>query len=75
MPDEWKNLCPIDEDGFPVERQAWRGGWEYRMEHGDDLEKGEAHRIALDSIEDPSRLSAWLHGYNTADYLERSNGH
>ena len=25
---------PSDEDEWPVQRQAWRGGWEYRMEHG-----------------------------------------
>lgn len=73
MPAEWKRFCPIDEEELPVLYQAWRSGWGYHTEHGDDLKKEEAHLIALEMIENPSHLSAWLHGYNAADYHERSS--
>jgi hypothetical protein len=67
--DEWQEHCPIDEEEWLVQRQAWRSGWEYRMEHGPGLSEEEAEPIArhvLDSYTPPV-LSAWLQGYSAAD--------
>ncbi|MCS3672580.1 hypothetical protein GGQ21_003251 [Salinibacter ruber] len=41
MPD-WTAYCPIDEEEWPVKRQAWHSGWEYRMDHGPGLDDDKA---------------------------------
>jgi hypothetical protein len=68
MPETWKDLCPIDEEKRPIQRQAWRGGWLYRMERGPGL--GEEEKPAVDrTLEkyNSSVLSAWLQGYSAAN--------
>jgi len=66
---DWKDRCPIDEQEWPVQTQAWRGGWEYRMEHG----PGQPDRESiLEMVERPTLLSVWLQGYTAADEAERS---
>lgn len=64
----WKEHCPIDEDEWPVHCQAWRGGWEYRVEHG----PGKPDRkLILEMVESPGLLSVWLQGYSAAvEYAE-----
>lgn len=72
--DEWKKRCPIDDDEWPVQRQAFHGGWKYRIDHGPGLDK-EENPIAGKVIEEygSGALSAWMQGYSAADnYLRRT---
>jgi hypothetical protein len=73
MSAEWEQHCPISEDEWPVQRQAWHGGWMYRMEHGPGFSDGEAEAIKRRSIDEnsPSMLSIWLQGYSAADNYQR----
>jgi hypothetical protein len=66
--DEWQEHCPIDEEEWPVQRQAWRSGWEYRMEHGPGKPDRET---ILEMVERPTLLSVWLQGFAAADNAER----
>lgn len=72
----WKDHCPIDEDEWPVQRQAWRSGWEYRMEHGGGLTAEEAEPIVRNAVEEysPTILSVWLQGYSTAESVAAGDG-
>lgn len=67
---KWREHCPIDEDENPVLRQAWRGGWEYRMEHGPGKPDKET---VLDVMGKPSLLSVWMQGFSAADNAKRSD--
>jgi len=69
MPD-WTAHCPIDEDEWPVLRQAWHAGWINRMETGPGKPDRE---IGLRLIDEPHRLSAWLQGYSAADNVQRQD--
>lgn len=64
MAETWKTRCPIDEEEAPAERQAWRGGWNYRKENGPGTPKME---IAAEMAGHPDLLSVWLKGYAAAD--------
>lgn len=68
--DEWQEHCPIDEEEWPVQRQAWRGGWVYRKERGPD--KPDRSTI-LEMIESPNLLSVWLQGFSEADEYFRED--
>lgn len=69
MPADWKQHCPIDEDGLPVERQAWREGWQYRIRHG----PGQPDRATvLGMVGRTALLSVWMQGFSAADSHERS---
>jgi hypothetical protein len=72
MPELWKRHCPIDEEEWPIQRQAWHGGWMYRMHNG-PLSDEEAEPIARRMLDDyrPSMLSIWMQGYNAADNYQR----
>lgn len=70
MPDEWEQECPIPEDEAPAQRQAWRRGWEYRMEHGPGKPDREA---MLNVMGEPSLVSVWLQGYSAADAHMRTS--
>jgi hypothetical protein len=67
--DEWKKHCPMDEDEWPVQRQAFRGGWEYRVQHGPGLDEEAAGPISVRVVEEYGAgvLSAWMQGYSAAD--------
>lgn len=66
---DWKDYCPIGEDEPPVKRQAWRGGWEYCMEHG----PGVPDRSVVGEMGNrPALLSVWLEGYSAADHVLRN---
>lgn len=70
MPADSKDHCPIDEDELSVERQAWRGGWEYRMENG----PGKPSRgTVLNVMGKPSLISTWMEGYSAADAHQRTD--
>jgi hypothetical protein len=75
MAEPWKRHCPIDEEEWPVQRQAWHAGWMYRMEHGPGLSDEEAEPIARRMLDDytPSMLSVWLQGYSAADNVQRGD--
>jgi len=73
MPDDWTDHCPIDEDEWPVQRQAWHAGWIYRMEHGPRLSDERAKEIHLEIMSEynPSMVSIWIQGYTAAhNHLE-----
>jgi hypothetical protein len=71
MPDEWEQHCPIEKKGDSLaRRQAWRGGWQYREEHGPGNPTLETSSEVMDS---PSLLVAWLRGYAAADRQKRPN--
>ena len=62
--DSWQEHCPIDEREAPVKRQAWKGGWIYRIEHG----PGKPDRKTILSMVDrPSLASVWLQGFSSAN--------
>ena len=71
MPD-WKKHCPIDEEEWPVQRQAWHAGWIYCMEHGRGLSDEKAQAIRLEIMEKygPPMVSIWLKGYTAAHNAE-----
>lgn len=64
MSADWKKHCPISEDEDPVLRQALRGGWEYRFEHGPGKPGKET---VLNVMGRSSPLSVWMQGYSAAD--------
>jgi hypothetical protein len=72
MAEPWKRHCPIDEEEWPVQRQAWHAGWMYRMDNGAGLSDDEAEPIARRTVEEysPSMLSVWLQGYSAADNFQ-----
>ena len=75
MAETWDNRCPISKEKSPVERRAWRRGWEYRTERAPGLDEEKARSIARSMIEDPDLLSAWMQGYSAADrYLQDTPG-
>lgn len=64
MAEVWKDHCSISEEKHPVKRQAWKGGWMYREEHGPSTSK---LKIAAEIVEDPDLRTAWLKGFTAAD--------
>ena len=70
--DEWQEYCPIGEEEWPVQRQAWHSGWEYRMEHGPGLNATDAETVVRRMMDEysPTILSVWLQGYSAANDVD-----
>ncbi len=73
MPD-WTDHCPIDDEEWPVRRQAWHAGWIYRTEHGPGLSNEEVKTVARRMLDEygPSMLPIWFLGHGAAGRVQRS---
>jgi hypothetical protein len=52
------------QDDWPIQRQAWKGGWIHRVEEGPGKPERETILRLVDS---PSLVSVWLQGYAAAE--------